>query len=306
MSAPSLSRTSSTASVDSSDDAASSAATSSRRTRKRFTNDQLTILENLFHKTSHPSREERETVASLGRMYVLPYFPHAYAPTLTPHGRETKSVTIWFQNKRQMERKVALNTSTHASRPHTHSLLSTTSRASRPSLDSIASRSELPMPPPRTPTRPRNPGPGAAIWDHMPSSPVCAPFSPPQRQYVDFTVSQRSRRTLEWACAAARLGLADRHAHAASSQSQSRSRKNSVKSRSREERRSRELDLNLTDEEDTDEAVTPPGTLAGGDVRWTAEPEGGLTTVRPGRGGEDDDMMKAALMLCDLGRRPSQ
>ncbi|KAG6884691.1 hypothetical protein C0993_008942, partial [Termitomyces sp. T159_Od127] len=71
MSIPSLSRTSSTASVDSSDDAASSGATSSiRRTRKRFTNEQLTMLEDLFHKNSHPSREERESVARLGEMYV--------------------------------------------------------------------------------------------------------------------------------------------------------------------------------------------------------------------------------------------
>ncbi|KAG6817568.1 hypothetical protein H0H87_006945 [Tephrocybe sp. NHM501043] len=269
MSLPSLSRTSSTASVDSSDDAASFGATF-RRTRKRFTNDQLTMLENLFHENSHPSREERDEVARLG-------------------GMEVKSVTIWFQNKRQMERKTALNNTTNDARVHSLPSHPTTSRSSRPSLDSVASRSELAMPPPRTPTRQRDPN--GTIWDNMPSSPIPAPFSP-QRQYVDFT---KSKRTLEWACAAARLS--DRHT--------SRPRRSS-KGKVREKSKSRVKEvvekLVLTDE-DTDEAITPPGTLAGGDIRWTTEPEGRLTAVQPDA--EDEDMMKAALMLCDLGRRPS-
>ncbi|KAG6874358.1 hypothetical protein C0995_015094 [Termitomyces sp. Mi166 len=271
MAAPSLSRTSSTASVDSSDDAASSGATSSiRRTRKRFTNEQLTMLEDLFHKNSHPSREERESVAKLGEM-------------------ETKSVTIWFQNKRQMERRLALNPTTYSSHSHSQPSLPTTSRLSRPSLDCIASRSELPMPLPRTPSRRRDPN--AAIWETMPSSPVASPFSPSQREFVNFTKSHRSKLTLEWACAAARLS--DRHG--------SRPRRGSkVRVRGREMEK---LDLTCLTDEDTDEAITPPGTLAGGDIRWSTESEGGISTVQ--RGAEDEDMMKAALMLCDLGRRPS-
>lgn len=40
----------------------------SRRTRKRFTNVQLMMLENLFHQNSHPSREDREAVAKAGAM----------------------------------------------------------------------------------------------------------------------------------------------------------------------------------------------------------------------------------------------
>jgi hypothetical protein len=42
--------------------------TTSRRTRKRFTNVQLMMLENLFHQNSHPSREDREAVAKTGGM----------------------------------------------------------------------------------------------------------------------------------------------------------------------------------------------------------------------------------------------
>ena len=40
--------------------------TISRRTRKRFTKQQLVMLEDLFHRNSHPSREEREAVAKAG------------------------------------------------------------------------------------------------------------------------------------------------------------------------------------------------------------------------------------------------
>jgi hypothetical protein len=41
-----------------------------RRTRKRFTNAQLMMLEQLFHQNSHPSREQRESVARSANMFV--------------------------------------------------------------------------------------------------------------------------------------------------------------------------------------------------------------------------------------------
>jgi Homeodomain len=78
-----LSRTSSTASVWSVSDDGTTHPNIIRRTRKRFTNVQLTMLEDLFHQTSHPSREEREAVAQLGDMYV----PH-------PKGRASM-LTRW-------------------------------------------------------------------------------------------------------------------------------------------------------------------------------------------------------------------
>ncbi|KAG5642395.1 hypothetical protein DXG03_002853 [Asterophora parasitica] len=279
-----LSRTSSTASVSSDDAGGSNNAI--RRTRKRFTNDQLTMLENLFHQNSHPSREERDSVAQLG-------------------GMETKSVTIWFQNKRQTERKVALhNATTHnAGRgaPFSSPFTSTsTIRASRPSLDRVASRSELPMPPPRTPTRQRDPN--ASLWDNMPSSPIAAPFSPPLRDYVEFG---KSKRTLEWACAAARLSSSDRHAHAGGSRPRrgSKEKERDRAWRERERERAREQHRGDLTDEDMDEAITPPCTLAGGDVKWTVEPGGGISTKAVPSGVDDDDMMKAALTLCGLGKR---
>lgn len=42
-----------------------------KRTRKRFTELQQTMLENMFHRSSHPTREEREALASNFGMYVL-------------------------------------------------------------------------------------------------------------------------------------------------------------------------------------------------------------------------------------------
>ncbi|PPQ74358.1 hypothetical protein CVT26_000695 [Gymnopilus dilepis] len=225
-----LSRTSSAASFSSEDDACMSSSTaatvisSSRRTRKRFTNVQLTMLENLFHQNSHPSREDREAVAKAG-------------------GMEIKSVTIWFQNKRQTERKTAASNNgpagTHpnanvvpniTSTLHTFSLhsgsqassrtasppYSTTSSSthttssSRPSLDRVASRTELRVSSaPRTPSRRSITG---AIWDSMPSSPLAPPISPPARDFIDFGKNARTRRTLEWACAAARMADKDGYA----------------------------------------------------------------------------------------------
>ncbi|KAJ4467349.1 hypothetical protein C8R41DRAFT_898255 [Lentinula lateritia] len=153
-------------------------ATGTRRTRKRFSNVQLMMLENLFHHNSHPSRQERETVARAGSM-------------------EIKSVTIWFQNKRQMERKGSTPNSSASCRPPYSFLLTTGQTLTvRPSLDRIASRSELPQSTPRTPTRQRDPA--RPIWEAMPSSPPFPMTSPSGKDYVEFGKVTRTR-TLEWA-----------------------------------------------------------------------------------------------------------
>ncbi|KAH7926827.1 hypothetical protein BV22DRAFT_1127833 [Leucogyrophana mollusca] len=304
-----LSRTSSAASI-SSDDA-------TRRTRKRFTSVQLMMLEQLYHQTSHPTREERETVANSA-------------------GMEIKSVTIWFQNKRQTERKVTLHNATNISNVNSNSrvpsspLTSRTSSSSavslppnaststhvrsshgrthssssilqtprrkltpprpRPSLDRVAARSESRLPPPRTPTKPRNPH--ASLWDNMPSSPLGPPPSPPAREYVDFI---GSGRTLEWACAAARVAGKEGRSLGASSRS--------LGSAGDE-----------TEEED-DEAVTPDSSLSSSHLAWGngapfSKQKQRQKPIHFSAGGadgknavQDDDMMRAALALCGLGRR---
>jgi len=331
-----------------------------------------------------------------------PYPNVADAPFfLLPHSnREIKSVTIWFQNKRQTERKTAANNLNNGSSSgggtnsghhggsvnlvpnvtgtlHTFSLhhsetrtasppFSVSSRSSgggggggtsaaRPSLDRVASRSELRAAAPRTP---RRANPTGAIWDNMPSSPLVPPISPPAREFIELGgKNTKTRRTLEWACAAARLADKDGYASGmtsgfggsgggggsgsamsvssgSSSASSTGSRGRSMpkerssnhgrieKSRQRRDgpssslssSSSKDVDMDLTDEEDV-EAITPPSTWGKDDRRWvpTATNEGShslmaLTSVAASggplpKGVDDDDMFKAALALCGLGRR---
>ncbi|KAJ7040758.1 homeodomain transcription factor [Mycena alexandri] len=242
-------------------------------------------IHQLFHQNSHPSREQRETVAKSANM-------------------EVKSVTIWFQNKRQTERRTTLASGRvpppviiHSSRAtyhrapspvHSPSMASSasstsTSASRRPSLDCVASRSELRAPAPRTPSRRHNPH--APLWENMPSSPTGPQFSPPARDYVEFGHDQRTR-TLEWACARRRLkGKAQRGLALPG--------------------------LARDDDDDTDvesdEAVTPPSTWGDGDVRWggnhaksAAKEEKQVAVTRAAE--PDDDTMRAALALCGLMR----
>ncbi|THH13501.1 hypothetical protein EW146_g6724 [Bondarzewia mesenterica] len=265
-----LSRTSSIASM-SSDDVPNveGVCSSSKRTRRRFTNLQLTMLEQLFHKTSHPTREEREELAR-------------------EVGMEPKSVTIWFQNRRQTERRASLHNATHAanfgrapnpplSSPFPTATPSTTRRrvssmtnaasspyvapttpfTRRPSLDRVATRSELRTAPPRTPS------------------------PPPAREYVEFGKNKRTR-TLEWACAAARLAGKEKGSSLML----------------------KETDGEETEEEDPQEAITPMGSLAGPDLLWRKKDEKRSLAGGGGEGEvEDDEVMTAALVLCGLGRR---
>jgi len=142
---------------------------------------------------------------------------------------ETKHVTIWFQNKRQMDRKVALQNTTNHSNGRTSyqhpqqyllpnspcmpfAMQPTTSMAPRPSLDHIASRSELRYLAPHTPSRQHNPH--AAVWENMPSSPLgpgtdtYESVREREEAYIEFSkrrVKLKGRKSLEWACASARV-----------------------------------------------------------------------------------------------------
>lgn len=167
--------------------------------------------------------------------------------------REIKSVTIWFQNKRQTERKSAASNSGQTnsfneqnvhpnvtSAIHTFSLHSNESQTlpstspipTRPSLDRVASRSELRTPSshthhsgthnrPHSPKRissfpPFHPTPThhhqKELYDHLPSSPLTSPPHSLARDFIEFGKSSnsRTRRTLEWACEAARIADRDK------------------------------------------------------------------------------------------------
>ncbi|KIM82295.1 hypothetical protein PILCRDRAFT_820678 [Piloderma croceum F 1598] len=295
---PSLSRTSSSTSVSSNVSTTSSAASASRRTRTRFTNEQLVMLEGLYHRSSHPTREERDDLAREA-------------------GMETKHITIWFQNKRQMDRRVALSNATNKSSNRVnyqlpHVPLSTTqSRAPtytstgirRPSLDRIASHSELRNPPPRTPSRRHtnhNQNQNQNVWENMPSSPLGPPDTPEsvrEEAYLEFgrlRERAKGRRTLEWACASARV---------AGSASGKENRRGGVDGMHGDDV-SMALDLDKlseeeggdeTDEaEDVHEAVTPSSSFSK-EEEGKRNPPGLLKAMI-----QDEDMM-AAYILCGLG-----
>lgn len=214
---------------------------------------------------------------------------------------EIKSVTIWFQNKRQTERRTTLasgrvpppvminNTRGDYQRSYSRvpspvqspsmssSASSTSTSASRrPSLDCVASRSEMPAPAPRTPSRRHNPH--APLWENMPSSPVGPQFSPSAREYVEFGQDKRTR-TLEWACARRRLtGKVERMPRLSSDDE--------------------ETDI------EPDEAVTPGSTWGEGDARWTEnrEQKAGEAKASSVADVPNEDTMQAALALCGLMR----
>ena len=276
----------------------------SKRTRKRFTGSQLSMLDQLFHRTSHPSREEREALARELELYANYYFffllclpsVHRHCPAFI---REPKVVTIWFQNRRQNERKAATHTPDATSsspavrptprRPRTsipHSLSSPyaplTPITKRPTLEAMARRSELRTAPPRTPSK--RPDPNKSLWDNMPSSPLVPP-SPPEPELVQFGMGQHKHtRSLEWACAAARL-VGKRTAAA----------------------RDDDDDDDETDEEEPHEAITPMGSLigdGGDDVFWDGRSGAAKTTAIKEKLKEpENELMDAALLLCGLGRK---
>ena len=62
------------------------------------------------------------------------------------------------------------------------------------------------------------------------------------------------------------------------------------------------MDVELTDDDEDHEAITPPSTWGKEDLRWRTPAEEGATSNLP-KGVDDDDMFKAALALCGLGRR---
>jgi hypothetical protein len=227
--------------------------------------------------------------------------------------RETKHITIWFQNKRQMDRRVALSNATNKSSnrvnfyhtPLPHIPLSTsqappthTSTAvRRPSLDHIASHSELRNPPPRTPSRRHNQNQN--VWENMPSSPLGPPDTPEsirEEAYLEFgrlRERARGRRTLEWACASARV---------AGSASGKENCRGGVGGMLHGDDVSMALDLDKLSEEeggdetdeDVHEAITP-GSSFSKDEGGRRNPPGLLKAMI-----QDEDIM-AAYILCGLG-----
>ncbi|KAG2156628.1 uncharacterized protein EDB93DRAFT_1201266 [Suillus bovinus] len=179
--------------------------------RRRNTPQQLKALHQLLELTPHPTREQRLALA-------------------TEFGMELKSVTNWFQNKRQTEKRKSLvwnennppkihaPQSRHLKQRHSNRSISSFSV----SLDKIARLSERPSSPslllsadraPPTPLTPRttnvraqsSPSP-SELWKHIPSSPAIPQSSPSAEEARLAGLPSRSKtwRSLEWACLKAR------------------------------------------------------------------------------------------------------
>ena len=114
----------------------------------------------------------------------------------------------------------------------------------------------------------------------MPSSPP-EPPSPPEQEFVHFAMGRREHaRSLEWACAAARL----------------------VGKRAATVSHREDDDDDETDEEEPHEAITPMGSLIG-DASWgTRSVTVKRATNREKPKDAESELMDAALLLCGLGR----
>ena len=136
----------------------------------------------------------------------------------------------------------------------------------------------------------------------MPSSPLAPPVSPPAHDFIDFV---GHGRTLEWACEAARLAEKG-HTRISSSKSAYHGTGCS--------------DAGDETEEENVEAITPEGSFGSDHImsrpRKLADTHSQTSLRKPGLSrelqtseserkdvGRDDDMMRAALVLCGLGRK---
>ncbi|KAI6120616.1 hypothetical protein EDD16DRAFT_1860197 [Pisolithus croceorrhizus] len=178
--------------------------------RRRNTREQVEVLQKVYAITAHPSRGQRQNLAN-------------------ELGMELKSVTNWFQNKRQTCRKKSLAHKENVPPKHrterpisdgNHISRKAASRSSisrsTVSLDEIAELSERS-------TRLRQsavtapfslgtsnirkemltPRHSADLWQYMPSSPL-TPYSPLKREETDRSSEAKAFRSLEWACLRAR------------------------------------------------------------------------------------------------------
>lgn len=179
--------------------------------RRRNTPQQLKALQQLLELTPHPTREQRLALA-------------------LELGMELKSVTNWFQNRRQTEKRKSLIWNEN-NPPKNHAPQSRRLKQRHPnksissfsvSLDKIAQLSERPSSPslllsanraPLTPFTPRttnarvqsSPSP-SELWKHIPSSPAIPQSSPgaEEARLADLPSRSKTWRSLEWACLKAR------------------------------------------------------------------------------------------------------
>jgi len=174
--------------------------------RRRNTPAQLSALHQLFEVTPRPTRAQRQALSK-------------------EIGMEFKSVTNWFQNRRQTSRKKSSNENnppktrlTHSPVRHPYRRSKTPLDRSQISLDRIAALSErpsltlqsnslrLPLTPRKSNAKQKNPPSPSELWTHMLSSPA-VPLSAPdpeEARLVALSSQEKILYPLEWACLKAR------------------------------------------------------------------------------------------------------
>ncbi|KAI9570270.1 hypothetical protein HD554DRAFT_408434 [Boletus coccyginus] len=176
--------------------------------RRRNTPAQLSALQQLFEATPHPTRAQRQALAN-------------------EIGMELKSVTNWFQNRRQTSRKKSSseNNPTKARLPHSParhrnrrsktpldrskiSLDRIAELSERPSLTLQLNTSRVPLTPRKSNVQQKNLSSPPELWAHMLSSPAVPPSDPdPDPEEARMAaLSSRAKilYPLEWACLKAR------------------------------------------------------------------------------------------------------
>lgn len=238
--------------------------------------------------------------------------------------RELKTVTNWFQNKRQTSKKKSLvwsgdfrpqSTRLASSIPHSARLLRPTI-----SLDQIAGLHEKftvsTINSDKPPLTPRNSNRRAfksssnhknALWDHMPSSPIAPPSSPSADSARLSILPQRSKtkKSLEWACAKAR----------AEGRGDDEGALPDIPEVQRDEDRCEEMgsDQETDTDSELDEAITPdgsanfsPGFSISLDCKGDLKTSLGKENIDPNffpRRHESEDMEAAIVLLGFMGPR---
>jgi hypothetical protein len=221
--------------------------------------------------------------------------------------RDIKFVTVWFQNRRQSDKRKAWTKRDRAKKKE-NSCQQIDAGISKPtvSLDRVASRMERVRRPvhhdkPRlvlSPQKPRNVeepqtpsgSKSNTLWAHMPSSPPEAPSSP-LTESLNVPCLVKSGRSLEWACAKARLG-SKHHPRRDKTRPVKRHTLTSCKLLARPEQ---ELEINTDDEDQDVQTSTPSSSQSQLDVtlRTTVEPE----TLPSPLGGKSTEDVEAAMVL---------
>jgi Homeodomain len=191
--------------------------------RKRPSVAQLQRLQTVFDTSRYITKEQRHTLAREIGLFVASLF--LASQLVESQHRDIKFITVWFQNRRQSDKRKAWTRRDRAKKKENScQRIDTVHLQPAISLDQIASRLERvqrpvltdkprPVLSPRRPenvVEPKTPTQSKlkALWTHMPSSPPDAPSSPPSSnfQFLNVSCPVKSGKSLEWACANARMG----------------------------------------------------------------------------------------------------